>query len=505
MPYDRSRFEDHLRALSAVPFKERKREEKLAAYELRGMVRNLAALVPEEKEMKRLFVELLKHLLDIEQVRALLVTFFSEPDIKLRRRAIAIAGDSEDSALAAPLVAALEKESHRVVQASIVLALGALGFDFEGARWKEVEPALDSDVVRDAIKKARAHSKVRSLGSSSRDISLREPPVGTYLLECYPGMEEAVALEARTRSLELTVWRDGWLEGEHDQRRNLFQLRSVRAWYKLATSSGRIVEADLVGLVDDVRSGTDEGAPTYRYQIPREETRNATDRALRERTRWLDARGFVNSPSGYRIQLREVDLEGRTYFLWADAAWPSPRRSVKLEAIAASIHPSVAAGLCAVAGSAEDELFCDPFCGGGTLLFERHHAGPYRELHGADISDRALASARRNLARIASARLQLKECDSMVELPSGVTCAVSNLPFGIRSGERRDLREMYGRFLDVARRSFAPRCRYVFYTAAPNELAHAGERSGISLKEWGTVNAGGLRVSILTSGDRYLP
>ncbi len=76
---------------------------------------------------------------------------------------------------------------------------------------------------------------------------------------------------------------------------------------------------------------------------------------------------------------------------------PDPRFDYRVDDVAASSHPPLAASLARWGLDAEGILW-DPFCGSGLELIERSRLGGICELHGSDLSEEALAAARANLA-----------------------------------------------------------------------------------------------------------
>lgn len=99
----------------------------------------------------------------------------------------------------------------------------------------------------------------------------------------------------------------------------------------------------------------------------------------------------------------------------------------------AALSPTVAAALVRLSRPTAQDRLLDPCCGGGTILLERAHMGPYRELLGGDTSAEALEVAEANFGN-RHKPWSLRVWDAReLPLPDGsVNRVVSNLPFGVQ-------------------------------------------------------------------------
>ena len=71
-----------------------------------------------------------------------------------------------------------------------------------------------------------------------------------------------------------------------------------------------------------------------------------------------------------------------------------------------------------LAGTMENEIVWDPFCGSGVELVERAMLGGVRELHGTDLSEPALDFARKNLAAAGLGAVTAKLACTCMSCPS---------------------------------------------------------------------------------------
>lgn len=130
---------------------------------------------------------------------------------------------------------------------------------------------------------------------------------------------------------------------------------------------------------------------------------------LDERSRYLkraaaaieeqSGRKLINAPDEYEFELCMVFDKARNIRLFLKMnTIPMDRFSYRKETIAASMHPSSAALLLALAKPylKKDAQVLDPCCGVGTMLVERHRLLPVREVYGLDIFAEAIHKARIN-------------------------------------------------------------------------------------------------------------
>ena len=110
---------------------------------------------------------------------------------------------------------------------------------------------------------------------------------------------------------------------------------------------------------------------------------------------------LVNSPGDYEVELRLIaNREGKFFPALRFYTLPDHRFAYRKHAIAASMHPSLAALIMELAAPylKENAQIIDPFCGVGTILIERDIRVPAREKYGTDIFGEAIDGARENAA-----------------------------------------------------------------------------------------------------------
>lgn len=114
--------------------------------------------------------------------------------------------------------------------------------------------------------------------------------------------------------------------------------------------------------------------------------------------------------------------------------------------VSATLRPSAAASMVRLSEPQADDVFLDPMCGSGTILFERALIADSQHIMGGDIDAGRLQIAYDNLAQFPDAdRIQCKKWDA-TKLPiddEAVTKIVTNPPFGKQISNRKSLYKLY--------------------------------------------------------------
>jgi precorrin-6B methylase 2 len=283
----------------------------------------------------------------------------------------------------------------------------------------------------------------------------------TYYAQTMPGVEEIAWLEIRDRLKGSHFLRYLFAKDQNgivvfDYKGNPADLLNLRAtedvfWQAafvedlarthrdLARIGELLEKGEEVGRVinDFMRFRRYAGPPTYRvitrqygkFGYPRYQVTNTVVKALKARLpRWTpvadDAQVefWVNLlGSQLLVGIRLSDRGMRHRF----------ERKVELPA---SLRPSVAAAMVLLTGPEAGDVFMDPMCGSGTILFEREKAGPYGQILGGDVVKERAEAAKKNLARPGRGpdKLLIRTWDAR-QLPldaASVDKVATNLPFG---------------------------------------------------------------------------
>ena len=132
-------------------------------------------------------------------------------------------------------------------------------------------------------------------------------------------------------------------------------------------------------------------------------------------------------------------------------------RSYKQEHVPASLRPTIGAAMSLLSRPTPQDIVFDPMCGAGTIIIERGLLAPFDRLIGSDISEEAVAMARRN-ARTAGIMASWRDWDAR-SLPldgASVTRLITNLPFGKQIGTPEETGELYGAVIQEFGRVLTP-------------------------------------------------
>ena len=140
----------------------------------------------------------------------------------------------------------------------------------------------------------------------------------------------------------------------------------------------------------------------------------------------------------------------------------------------ASLRPSVAAAMVLLTEPGPDDIFLDPMCGSGTILYERMQAGPYGRVLGGDIDPERVDAPRKNVRGNrkkpgAADRSQpdIRQWDAR-QLPldtASVDKVVTNLPFGKQLGRDITPERLYPAVLAELERVVRPGGRIVLLSS----------------------------------------
>jgi 23S rRNA G2445 N2-methylase RlmL len=175
---------------------------------------------------------------------------------------------------------------------------------------------------------------------------------------------------------------------------------------------------------------------------------------------------LVNSTGDYEVELRLIpDKDGLFFPCLKFSTLPDTRFSYRKNAIAASIHPSVAALIMELSAPylKENAQIMDPFCGVGTMLIERELRVPAREKYATDIFGDAIEGARENAALIGQQIHFIHRDFFDFHHDYKFDELITNMPVrGRRTREEMD--RLYADFFEKALTILAPESVIILYT-----------------------------------------
>lgn len=396
---------------------------------------------------------------------------------------------------AAALASALSAETTLFVVPSILLALGSVGGSAaEKALGAYIAPeAKEESEVKHAREIQAALAKARS--ALAREVPL---PVRTglaykrdVLLVSPAGFGGILQKEVSDLGFRATVQKNGVLVHTDDLKR-LFAARCAME-VLIPVAEALPIEPDQIARAAD-------GPLTRPYRI---ELRGFPgDRAGLIRA-VAAALGGGDDPSRYADELRIVCRGTVCDVSVRPCDVPDTRFDYRKCAIAASIHPAMAACLARYALSFADAghpRVLDPFCGSGTLVFELERAAPTAALLGVDISEQALQAARTN-ALAAKSKARFLRKDILKFSPrEPFDLILSNLPFGNRVGTHATNEPLYRGFVKLLPEFLPPGGVAVLYTMEHKLLTACIKREpALNVVAEARTEAGGLnpRVTVV--------
>ncbi len=123
------------------------------------------------------------------------------------------------------------------------------------------------------------------------------------------------------------------------------------------------------------------------------------------------------------------------------------KKSWRIKTLPASTHPSLAYILCQIAKLKPTDTIYDPFCGCGTIPITAIKLFNIKQAFASDLSGKAIDFCQINSekAHISNKKLIIFRSNiSMTKLaPSSINSIISNLPFGIRTGNHEKNIKLY--------------------------------------------------------------
>lgn len=346
----------------------------------------------------------------------LLIPFLQSEDAKTRKNAALLMGDLAMDDFLEPLFAAYQKEETLFVRSSYLTAMK--NFDYE-----DLLPALHSRYAtlcaQKTVKEDSKHieEEIRLL----RELIVEEKGIPTHTFTGAANTHQCVLLTNRnhtdfvaTQLSELGLKPAVFSAGVRVETTALDKLLALRTYQEMLFVPDKVkpcpFEADAIanmlqqsGLLAFLQHDHKEKTPFY-YRIELKSNKDlrfksSLAKKLASALELASNRMLINSTAHYEFELRIIENEeGSCSVMLKYFTLPDHRFSYRTESIAASIKPSDAALLAALAQPymAEDAQVLDPFCGVGTMLIERQKIQKANTSYGIDIYPTAIAKAQEN-------------------------------------------------------------------------------------------------------------
>ena len=338
--------------------------------------------------------------------------FLQEEDAKTRKNAALLLGDLAEQKALQPLWKAYMQEQTLFVKSAYLEAIKALEAEEILPQLKERLTELEETPVREENQKHQ-EAELRAL----RAILIQYEGIDTHHFDTRQKKNHVLLMTNRNHRGILEQQTGGKAHPlgvvvQTDDLLQLLQIRTYRDMLFLLPVKGlleedpkKAAEAVCKPMLAICEKYHRENAPFF-FRI---ECRSAM--TLDQRSRFVKKMGsaieqlsdarLVNSPGDYEVELRLIaNREGKFFPALKFYTLPDHRFTYRKHAIAASMHPSLAALLMELAAPylKENAQIIDPFCGVGTMLIERDIRVPAREKYGTDIFGEAIEGARENAA-----------------------------------------------------------------------------------------------------------
>lgn len=174
------------------------------------------------------------------------------------------------------------------------------------------------------------------------------------------------------------------------------------------------------------------------------------------------------------------------------------RRDWRKAFVPAGINPALAYILCDIADLNEKDILLDPFCGGSTIPITALLYFKINKAFASDLSGKAIDVSLENFKNsgISKDRFVLFRSNvSMIKLaPKSITKVITNMPFGIRSGDHEKNLKLYQIFNLKLRSLLAENGLAILLTQEKKLIYEAF--GNFKIKLVATIEQGGLKPSI---------
>ena len=413
----------------------------------------------------------------VREHEAQVLDFLKDEDAKTRKNAALLLGDLNYQSAADALFLAYEKEQTLFVRSSYLDALAQMEVEDKLPQMKARLEQLTSQEITEQNRK-HADEEIRAL----RKIIIRCEGIAKHkfdrkqeknevLLICNKNGRETVRrmTGGKVHPLGVIVKTDDLIP--------LMQIRTYRDML-FPIGGGKLIDSEpkaaaqilydpLLALCEKYHH---EDMPFYfrvecKAPITLEQKSTFTKRLSSELER-LSGGKLINSTSDYEVELRLIaNREGKFFPSLKFYTYRDMRFSYRKNAIAASIHPSLAALMMELASPylKEGAQIMDPFCGVGTMLIERDIRVPAGDKYGTDTFGEAIEKAREN-ASLAGEQIHYIHRDFFdFHHDYLFDEIVTNMPIRGKMS-REELDRLYARFFDKALEILRKNSVIIMYT-----------------------------------------
>lgn len=228
-----------------------------------------------------------------------------------------------------------------------------------------------------------------------------------------------------------------------------------------------IYEGNLLGILD--RLHKEQGVYYFRIECKSPmtlEQRSSFTKKLARELEQLSKGRLVNSTGEYEIEIRLIATKEGEFFPCLKLFTLKDKRfTYRKNAIATSIHPSLAALIVEIASTylKEGAQVIDPFCGVGTMLIERNKRMSAADMYATDIYSDAITRGREN-AQLAGMKINFINRDFFQFTHDYLFDEmITNMP--VRGKKtKQEMDEFYKRFFEKAKEVLKKDAIMILYT-----------------------------------------
>lgn len=487
------------------------REFIVKVYDLAGqgldrlILRVLTDTVKKKQVAEKLYLLEKKHFM----IKAMLLS----QDPKVRKNAAELIGACCAKDYSDTLTDALEKEDTEFVRPSILLAMGKTGDPviYEYLR----QYTLKSTVEKHREEEKAALSKALSMFLCEEAKVVMPHTEGfPILLTCALGHAELTREELEENE---TVYKDyPLLEDTLIVRTKSFtDVFANRTFYEALILLGKCppTPQGLEAFLKNPKFGQaiqklyQYKTLSYRIEVKGRRLKHEERiKIIETAARLIDIPGLSNNPSSYSFELRILVDQAQTIFLVKPSPALDQRFSYRLQTLPASIHPVTAACIMRYIFPylKRNSEVLDPFCGSGTMLFERSKIKGFSSLTGTDNQKYAIASAKQN-ETIAKTGAKFVLTDILAYRPEKrYDEIISNMPFGHRVGSHENNEQLYEGFVKGMQDLLRPKGTAFLFTNDKNLLRDLLNQNGqYTIKSETVFNSGNLHPSLFIVEKSY--
>lgn len=341
------------------------------------------------------------------------LSLLKNTDPKVRKNAALVLGLLGRDECRDALLEAYTKEEQRFVRSAYLLALQgcdceeALPFLKERRRilLGEKRTPENEKHLREELEALNGLISEYESGKKRRFLGLSEP--ADVILTTWKEHRELTAEQITTGTVTLMG------SGMRVRDADLSELLGIRTWRELlftldveeVTAENAAKSLAASNLRELLKRYQEGGAP-WKFRIECRSRMSLSERSLFTKKLadglMLESGGtLLNDISDYEVELRLIEKKSGGFLpLLKFSNLPDRRFAYRRKSIAASMQPALAAILMELAKPYQKEKarVLDPFCGVGTLLFERNYGLHADTLYGVDVFGQAIQGARENAA-----------------------------------------------------------------------------------------------------------